>query len=73
MQVRLLQDGLWSKLKQSKHEDVTLVLAGASPADHPTGMLTVKTPKLPVKQLPHGQLGASPSIPTSASDTFMPP
>ena len=67
MQVRLLQDGLWSTLKSTKHEDVTLALAGESPAGHPKGMLTVKVPKLTVNQLPDGQLGASPSIPTTPS------
>ena len=52
--------------KQSRHENVDLGQVGASPIGHPTGMLTVETPKLPVKQLPSRQLGASPSIPTYA-------
>src|SRR5262245_17845103 len=50
--------------KQSRLEAVTLAEAGASPVDHPTGTLTVKTPLPPVKRTPSGQLGASPSAPT---------
>src|SRR5262249_36176532 len=64
IEVRLFEGGLWSKPKQSRHEAVTLALVGASPTDHPTRrprVLTVETPRLPVKQSPIGQLGASPS------------
>lgn len=43
MEVRLLQGGLWSMPKETRHEDVALDEAGASPADHTTGALTVKT------------------------------
>ncbi len=65
--VRFLQSGLWSMPKQSRREAVNLEKMGASPIDHPKGVLTVKEPSWSVEPLLPSQLGASPSTPTHAA------